>query len=118
MKVISQIKLLGVCVYWKMVFYRFCEDRGNNRMKNAPEKSEPIGSTRSRQRAAGTTTFVTTREGEDRVEGGLTSAEGLGPQSWAAEGSPEGPLVLVNVDGARLLSGFSVVPLSPRLWVA
>ena len=117
MRVIGQIKLLGVCVYWKMVFYRFCEDRGNNRMKNAPEKSEPIGSTRSRQRAAGTY-LCHNREGEDRVEGGLTSAEGLGPQCRAAEGSPEGPLVLVNMDGARLLSGFSVVPLSPRLWVA
>ena len=73
MKVIGQIKLLGVCVYWKMVFYRFCEDRGNNRMKNAPEKSEPIGSTRSRQRAAGTTTFVRNRK---NISGCLQFDEG------------------------------------------
>lgn len=99
-----------------MVFYQFCEDRVNNRMKNAPEKSGPIGSTRSRQGRLPLS--QSGREGEDRVECGLTSAEGLVPQRRVAEGSPEGTLVLVNVDGARLLSGFSVVLLSPRLWVA
>lgn len=49
---------------------------------------------------------------------GLTSAEGLVPQCQVAESSPEGTLVLANMDGTRLLSGFSVVLFRPRLWVA
>lgn len=63
------------------------------------------------------TPFV--KPGKARIERrGLTSAEGLVPQCWVAESSPEGTLVLANMDGTRLLPGFSVVLFRPRLWAA